>query len=76
MTNPKLGDQEKIVDLTPIAIHLTKREWFAGLAMQGLLAGNSSEAEGDKLPMVAIWYADELIKQLGGKDESREDKSV
>ena len=41
---------------------LTKREYFAGLAMQGMLAGgNYSETE---TPYCAVKLADELLKQL------------
>jgi hypothetical protein len=38
---------------------LSKREWFAGLAMQGLFASGSSRPTTD-----AIHYADTLIKRL------------
>ena len=45
------------------ASKLTKREYFAGLAMQGMLAGgNYSETE---TPYCAVKLADELLKQLG-----------
>ena len=41
---------------------LTKREYFAGLAMQGMLAGgNYSETE---TAYCAVKLADELLKQL------------
>jgi hypothetical protein len=41
---------------------LTKREYFAGLAMQGIIAsGNYSEIEA---PCCAVNLADELLKQL------------
>ena len=50
---------------------LTKREYFAGLAMQGLLANNSialpsslSDYEFRKLSNVCLKYADSLLKQL------------
>jgi hypothetical protein len=42
---------------------LTKREYFAGLAMQGLLAQDSWASE-KVLAENAIIYADELLKQL------------
>ena len=38
------------------ATGLTKREWFAGMAMQGLIAGGKHEAE--KIPRLAYAYAD------------------
>ena len=37
---------------------LTKREWFAGMALQGLLANPNGRAE------AAVYYADALIKEL------------
>jgi hypothetical protein len=41
---------------------LTKREYFAVIAMQGMLAsGRFSELE---TPSLAVQYADELLKQL------------
>ena len=45
---------------------LTKREYFAGLAMQGLLVNNSSAP----YKLVSEWsiaQADELLKQLNEK---------
>jgi hypothetical protein len=39
---------------------LTKREYFAGLAMQGLL----SNGNGDAAPDYAVWQADALLKAL------------
>jgi len=50
---------------------LTKREYFAGLAMQGLLANPNirrpsglNEDENTQFSIVCIKYADELLKQL------------
>jgi hypothetical protein len=45
---------------------LTKREYFAGLAMQGWIACQSIDFRGDKEDAIrrAIEYADELLKQL------------
>lgn len=46
---------------------LTKREYFAGLAMQGLLANSHHEivsALESKIAEWAIGVADELLKQL------------
>jgi hypothetical protein len=42
---------------------LTKREHFAGLAMQGLLAGSSGLGDGE-CALNAIHYADALLKEL------------
>ena len=47
---------------------LTKREYFAGLAMQGILSGNEINRTGRKTPFsiveMSINLADELLKQL------------
>ena len=47
---------------------LTKREYFAGLAMQGMLANNSimtaTQFDRKSLAEDAVWCADELLKQL------------
>ena len=45
---------------------LTKREYFAGLAMQGLCANSIlvSHHAFENLTKEAIMYADELLKQL------------
>lgn len=47
-------------------IRLTKREYFAGLAMQGLLSVNALYGSNNREYLVkdAIAYADELLKQL------------
>jgi len=41
---------------------LTKREYFAGLALQGLLAG--VRATQPALDEIAVKYADSLLKEL------------
>lgn len=50
---------------------LTKREYFAGLAMQGMLADESGGQGGtytaEKCITRAIEFADELLKQLESK---------
>lgn len=44
---------------------LTKREYFAGLAMQGLLANpDLTELNIENLTVLAIEHTDELLKQL------------
>ena len=47
---------------------LTKREYFAAMALQGLLAGG---AKAEHIPDVAVLYADELINSLN-EDERTE----
>ena len=55
---------------------LTKREYFAGLAMQGMLAndktsemvwdnGNPDKSSTEQVVSMAVEFADELLKQLG-----------
>ena len=59
-------------------IGLTKREYFAGLAMQGLLANNSLDAEltiskkmAHTIAKDAISVADELLKQLDNEPTTK-----
>jgi hypothetical protein len=41
---------------------LTKREYFAGLAMQGMISsGNFSDTE---IPFVAVQYANRILEEL------------
>jgi hypothetical protein len=47
---------------------LTKREHFAGLAMQGLLA-HYGKRGGDECASYAVEYANALLKALEGEDE-------
>jgi hypothetical protein len=44
---------------------LTKREYFAGLALQGLLACSEIKYLSDDICESAVGLADELLKQLG-----------
>ena len=55
------GDKPTISDREVYG--LTKREYFAGLAMQGLLS-EGSMVNGSELIKSAIKFADELLKQL------------
>ena len=46
---------------------LTKREYFAGLVLQGLMANNREEVMTQNEEQLAKWainHADELLKQL------------
>lgn len=43
---------------------LTKREYFAGLAMQGHLAGIRTGVNHTKIAMLSIELADELLTEL------------
>ncbi len=60
-------------DVIRVELGLTKREYFAGLAMQGLLSNSEwmKNYQGEKYIMpddvvaqVSIQFADELLKQL------------
>lgn len=43
---------------------LSKREYFAGLAMQGILANNDEIPFAENIAKISIKFADELLKQL------------
>ena len=45
---------------------LTKREYFAAMAMQGILSNSKTGIQSDRwtVPVDAVRYADELLKQL------------
>jgi hypothetical protein len=49
---------------TILAKNLTKREVFAAMAMQGLIAGNCGEITPVNVGHDAVMYADELIAAL------------
>ena len=59
--NPVLIQSPSLQNETSLG--LTKREYFAGLAMQGLLASNNGQSI-DYLIHQSIKAADELLKQL------------
>ena len=66
-------DESYIKQVKPF-IGLTKREYFAGLAMQGLISSFTEKAScgrwGTEMELTikcAIDYADELLKQLENK---------
>ena len=66
-------EESYIKEVKPL-IGLTKREYFAGLAMQGLISSFTEKAsyggwgtEIEETIKCAINYADELLKQLETK---------
>ena len=64
-----------VLTQNPSLIGLTKREHYAGLAMQGLLAnsyggmtsGGSRTFSPNEISKLAVLHADELLKQLEEK---------
>lgn len=63
MTNPNDPAFEQLIWKQ---MPLTKREYFAGLAMQGMLASQQTilPENADKLALAANRYADALIAEL------------
>ena len=47
---------------------LTKREWFAGMALQGLLANPSTILKQADIPELSFEYADSMIRAGKGGD--------
>ena len=73
--------QNLLDDLTYVCVTeslgLTKREHFAGLALQGWLARcanapHTAELNPDSIAEVAVSFADALLKQLEREFEDRE----
>lgn len=58
--NPILDWNEVKAD----SIGLTKREYFAGLAMQGLLSNPNNSNSVNEITLKAVIYSDKLLKQL------------
>ena len=46
---------------------LTKREWFAGMALQGLLANPSTILKQADIPELSFEYADSMIRAGEGE---------
>ena len=71
--NPVLTQSPSLQNETSLG--LTKREYFAGLAMQGLLAncnggmtsGGNHVFSPNGISELAVLHADELLKQLENK---------
>ena len=60
---PAYPNQKGAGESIPIS-GLTKREYFAGLAMQAILTGIQTEPIHETISKWAIESADELLKQL------------
>ncbi len=50
--------------LEPPYSGLTKREWFAGLAMQGIISSLDMKVAADEVARAALMMADALLKEL------------
>ena len=65
MNTKVLSNGDKPISPTSISPGLTKREWLAGIAMQGLLASNGSRQD---ICTMAIEQANILLAALGEKE--------
>lgn len=69
--DPMRGAEQSYSNQTPndLPTGLSKKEYFAGLAMQGILASNNSSLwdKPDTVAEKSIKYANELLKQLENK---------
>ena len=50
---------------------LSKREWFAGMALQGILANSVEVVKSPFAEMYALQAADEILKQLAESDGAK-----
>ncbi len=64
-------EHNQSINVTSVSTGLTKREWFAGIAMQGLLVNSYekhqnplSEANRHQIALLAVEQADALIYAL------------
>lgn len=82
-TEPGYGDTITVYDSSgrkqflPYEQGLTKREYFAALAMQGYIAGVRASGDGiniKELCASATWTADALINELNKDDENNKTK--
>lgn len=75
MPQPIAGNEDGLIDTreyAPSNVGLTKREHFAGLAMQAYISGNAAWSGGDSYVSVshveaaaeAVHYADALLAEL------------
>lgn len=48
----------------PIEASLTRREYFAGQALRGLLANPNSNIDSDMIAEIAMIYSESLIKEF------------
>lgn len=62
---PEFRDGVNAADLTRWNCGLTKREYFAGLALQGIAADPDFSGDAEDAATIACDYADELLAKLG-----------
>ncbi len=65
------GEKQAFAD--ELNMGLTKREWLAGMALQGLIACEIVMVSGDatELAKFAVEHADALLKQLAESDGAK-----
>jgi hypothetical protein len=54
-----------------MGLGLNKREWFAGMALQGILANSVEVVKSPFAEMYALQAADEILKQLAESDGAK-----
>lgn len=67
ITNPDETAFPIAIDIQNFSSGLTKREYFAALAMQGLMASITTLPSNKNIEKMAVQMADDLIKQLNHK---------
>jgi hypothetical protein len=63
------GEKQAFAD--ELNMGLNKREWFAGMALQGLLANHENRTSYEAIAVDAIRYSDALLKQLAESDGAK-----
>jgi hypothetical protein len=64
-----IGMQKAFVN--EMGLGLNKREWFAGMALQGLLACHIVFGTDDELAKFAVDHADAILKRLAESDGAK-----
>ena len=64
-----IGMQKAFVN--EMGLGLNKREWFAGMALQGLIACEIVRGNTMEIAQYAVDYADALLKQLAESDGAK-----
>lgn len=61
----KMQIADRLIDVEVTELGLTKREYFAALAMQAIISKIHNQATFERISNDALEYADELLKSLG-----------